>query len=88
MKWHSSGCLVCGYYHTEAHHVFYGPYRNKSDKFGYLVPLCSKHHRDNKHGVHFNKELDNKLKRQFQKVYEVDHSRESFIKEFGRNYLD
>jgi hypothetical protein len=38
-------------------------------------------------GVHFNRELDLKLKRACQAKYEETHSREEFIALIGRNYI-
>jgi hypothetical protein len=38
--------------------------------------------------VHFNKELDLKLKEMAQRYYEENYgTREDFIKEFGKSYL-
>jgi hypothetical protein len=51
------------------------------------VWLCQFHHRDNKQGVHGNRELDLKLKRKAQEVFEAKHGHEKFMKIFGRNYL-
>lgn len=51
------------------------------------VWLCARHHTSD-YGVHFNKELDLKLKRMGQKKFEEKHTREEFIRLFGRNYLD
>lgn len=39
-------------------------------------------------GVHFNRELDLKLKRECQAKFEETHSREEFMKIIGKNYLD
>ena len=38
-------------------------------------------------GIHFNKELDLKIKKLCQKKYEETHSREEFIKLIGKNYI-
>lgn len=37
--------------------------------------------------VHFNKRLDVAVKRLGQMIYEINHTREEFIKLIGRNYL-
>lgn len=72
----------------EMHHVFYGNgNRAKSDKYGYIVPLCHYHHNESPEGVHFNKRLDLRLKQDFQELFERDHTREEFIGEFGKSYL-
>jgi hypothetical protein len=49
--------------------------------------LCFEHHRG-PDGPHQNKEYDLQLKREAQAKFEQDHSREDFIRLFGRNYLD
>ena len=82
-------CKVCGSPEVECHHIFFGPYRSKADKYGLTVYLCPTHHRDHKLGVHgLNKELDLRLKRLGQMKFEEKHSRKEFMKAFGRNYLD
>lgn len=65
-------CEVCGCsYATEAHHIVYRSsvpaLSNCKENIAYL---CVKHHRDSKVGVHFNKELDIKLKKKFQQYLE------------------
>lgn len=81
-------CIVCGSPYVEMHHVFYGTSnRAKSDKYGYIVPLCHYHHNEPPDGVHFNKQLDLYLKQTYQARFEQDHTREEFIEEFGRSYL-
>ena len=86
----ASECYVCGARgYLEVHHVFFGTaYRKKADKFGLKVHLCQPHHRGSKVGVHFNKELDIKLKQIGQQAFEKTRSREQFMQEFGKNYLD
>lgn len=39
------------------------------------------------YGVHFNKELNLKLKRECQEKFEETHSREEFMRLIGKNYL-
>jgi hypothetical protein len=84
------GCIVCGSPYVHQHHVFYGTAnRQISDKYGYTVPLCYKHHNGDE-GVHKhpNEGLDLKLKQAFQAKYEDEQgTREQFIKEFGRSWL-
>lgn len=72
----------------QEHHVFGGPNRNLSEKYGFKVLLCIKHHTDNKHGVHGeNKNLRVVLKQIAQREFEKNHSREDFINIFGKSYL-
>lgn len=81
-------CYICGRYMTlQCHHIFGGTAnRRKSEKYGLKVWLCFDHHigRD---GVHYNKILMDSLHRIGQKEFEKNHTREEFIKEFGRSYL-
>lgn len=81
-------CIVC---HTlrdlHKHHVYYGPLRNVSEKNGFTVWLCGRHHNLSNNGVHFNRELDLEIKRLGQQEYEKTHCREEFIRLIGRNYL-
>ena len=80
-------CFVCGRYGTEIHHVFFGnPNRKLSDKYGLVIGLCYEHHRGNS-GVHHNRELDLKMKRMAQKVFEQAYPEREFLAVFGRNYL-
>ena len=79
-------CFVCGRYGTEKHHVFFGNNRKLSDKYGMIVGLCYDHHRGN-NGVHFNKELDLRLKKMGQERFTEIYPDVDFLAVFGRNYL-
>lgn len=82
-------CLICGDINNlELHHIIYGTANRKlSDKFGLTCYLCHYHHTGGD-GIHFNKEMDLKLKKHAQKKFEEQvGTREQFIKIFGRNYL-
>lgn len=83
-------CFVCGYAgKTEVHHIFGGnPNRRLSEKNGLKVHLCHMHHRDSKQGVHFNPELMEELHTVGQRKFEESHTREEFMRIFGKNYLD
>lgn len=82
-------CFVCGRkddIHT--HHVYEGTAnRKKSDKDGMIVYLCGRHHNLSTDGVHFNKTLDLAIKKLAQRKYEETHTREEFIKRYGKSYL-
>lgn len=82
-------CLVCGTsFNIHIHHCIYGSAnRKKSEKYGLLVPLCAKHHNMSNEGVHFNKELDIKLKQLAQKRFMEVYPNENFLDIFKRNYL-
>lgn len=81
-------CYVCG--RTDPlhlHHIFAGSHRKKADEWGCWVWLCPEHHTGPR-GVHFNKQLDKKLKEITQDKWEERFgSRDKFIKEFGKSWL-
>lgn len=81
-------CFVCGSERNlQNHHIVFGnPGRKNSEKYGLKVWLCREHHTGNS-GVHQNRQLDLELKQVAQKAFEEDHSREEWMKVFGRNYL-
>lgn len=89
-------CYICRakYYECnvkdlELHHIVYGRGRRieVSDKNGFVVWLCSFHHKDSRYGVHHNAKYSLTLKRICQTIYEEKHSREDWIKLVGKNYL-
>lgn len=81
-------CHNCGSYPTEVHHVFFGfGNRDLSNKYKMIVNLCPKCHRSHL-GVHGgNKDLDLKLKREYQLRFIEKYPDVNFISVFGRNYL-
>ena len=81
-------CWVCGSTKwLESHHIFGASNRKSSEIYGLVVWLCPEHHRGN-NGVHSGGELMEMLHKVGQKEFEKMHSREDFMKVFGRNYLD
>lgn len=82
-------CIVCGSWNVEEHHIYFGVAKRKlSEEYGLKVWLCPTHHRltNGVHGKNGHK-LDTELKQLGQKAFEWNHTREKFIKTFGRNYL-
>ena len=81
-------CYVC---HTplnlHKHHIFFGPNRQNSEKYGCWVYLCAWHHNMSNVGVHFNRLLDVELKREAQERFEELHNHEKFMEVFGKNWL-
>ena len=69
------------------HEVFFGAFRNKSIKYGCCVPLRADYHNMSSHGVHFDRELDLKLKCECQRKFEEIHGHEKFMEVFKKNYL-
>lgn len=83
-------CLVCGTtYNLHSHHCINGTAnRKKSEKYGLKVWLCARHHNMSSEGVHFNRQLDLKIKRMAQKYFEENcGSRDDFRREFGKSFL-
>lgn len=79
-------CIVCGA-PAQWHHCPSGCFRKKADKYGLLFPLCQRHH-TGEEGVHTgNTELNLKLHRIAQKVFEKKYGHEKWMEEFRRNYL-
>lgn len=70
------------------HHIYSGKNRSVSDRFGFWVWLIPKLHNMSDIGVHFNRELDMKIKQDCQHQFEADgNTREYFMNLIGRNYL-
>lgn len=90
-------CYRCGKVcRTEKHHIFAGPNRKLSDKYGMTVHLCHECHNEPPHGAHYSKETADWLHRIGQKAFEVrmwkdgatwEEARAEFIRIFGKNYL-
>ncbi len=89
-------CLVCkSTRNLHKHHIFFGSAnRKQSEKYGCWCYLCARHHNMSSEGVHFNKELDQRLKKHCQSLWELEYywecqtkPREDFIEIFGRSYL-
>ena len=80
-------CVLCGrvgFMHE--HHIFEGSFRKRSERYGMVCKLCPYCHIGD-HGVHLDQKVNRKLKRAAQRKFEQTHSREDFIKLFGRSYL-
>jgi hypothetical protein len=70
------------------HHIFFGTAnRKKSEEYGLKCWLCYEHHTGSQ-GVHFNPELDQKIKVVAQTYFE-EHigDRDVFRLEFGKSWL-
>ena len=84
-----SRCFLCGGMQgLEEHHIFGGPDRKLSEKYGLKVMLCGVEcHRLGKHSVHMNREVSDSLKRLGQIAFEARHSHQEFMEIFKKNYL-
>lgn len=74
-------CEICGRPATQIHHIFGGNgRRRKTERLELIIDLCTDCHLGNE-GVHQNRELDLKLKKQAQRKlerqgYTIDEVRE------------
>lgn len=73
----------------ERHHIFGGPRRRLSEKYGLVVYLCGERcHRNGKYAAHRNKDTALYLHQHGQRMAENNGmSRDEFIKIFGKDYL-
>lgn len=96
-------CLLCrleaqniGYYgelpHTglHKHHFIHGTAnRKKAEHYGLWAYVCIKrHHEHGPEAPHANAEVDLKLKKMAQRIFEEKYSHELWMEEFKKNYLD
>lgn len=70
------------------HHIFGGGRRGLSERYGLWVWLSPEWHNMSGHGVHFNHELDLRLKREAQAAFEAQHGRQAWMELMGKNYLE
>lgn len=83
-------CYFTGTPYCHRHHIFYGSYRNKSEEYGFVIPLASQLHEFEPESVHGNPNqgLDLQLKQMAQQYFEEHYgTREEFIRIFGKNRL-
>ena len=79
-------CFVCKTpLDLECHHVFGGPRRKLSERYGLKLWLCHEHHTGSQ-GVHFNREFMEELHDYAQRAFEAEYGEEEFLKIFGKNY--
>lgn len=70
------------------HHIYGGAMRKLSERYGLYVWLRADWHNGSDYGVHFNLDLDKRLKETGQCEFEKVYSRDKFMELFGRNYLE
>ncbi len=81
-------CELCKRWaHLEEHHVYGGPNRKISDKWGMVARLCPSCHRTGKGNVTDDYAESLKLKKKYQAIFEERYPDLSFLKIFGRSYL-
>ena len=79
-------CHRCGVEGQLAHHhLIGGPYRKKADRLGLVVPLCPACH-----GAAHSSALVNRQMRRYAELQMLERgwTREKWIAEFGKDYLD
>ncbi len=81
-------CYITGWTtELHKHHIYPGSRRKASEQWGCWVWLRSDWHNLASYGVHFNRDLDLKLKCKCQERFEELYGHEKFVEVFGRNYL-
>ena len=82
-------CFICGSIHNiHKHHIYYGTANRKlSEKYGCWIYLCAEHHNGSDMGIHFNKPMDEAIKKHCQRLFQEHYKDLDFIKIFGKNYL-
>lgn len=72
----------------EYHHIFGGPNRKHSEKYGLTVWLTHDEHNEPPFGAHHCKTTNRSLQRAGQLKFQEVYPHLDFMKIFGRNYLD
>lgn len=91
IKQNPNECYIChkngGIWGLDEHHIYNGPFRKTSEKYGLKVLLC--HDSCHLNGVHKKHNLDLALKQHIQKIAmrHYNWSIRDFISLFGKNYL-
>ena len=83
-------CFLCHKWRNlEEHHIFGGPYRDKSTKYKLTVDLCWECHRTGPEAAHRCRETREQLQEYGQRkaMREQGWSVEDFIREFGKNHI-
>ena len=85
-------CFLCGKVGwLEDHHVYPGPLRDKSDRYGLVVALCGEScHRTGKKSAHCCRETADSLKQHMQIKWMIQYraSIVEFRHEFYKNYIE
>lgn len=77
-------CYVCKKrLKDDIHEIYAGRNRIVSMKNGFCIPICRKCHEE----IQNNEEKMLIYKRECQRKYEENHTREEFLKKIGRNYI-
>lgn len=71
----------------EEHHVFNGPNRKLSEKYGLKVYLCHEHHTGSMNAIHKNANIRHEVQKMAQIAFIKRFPDKDFMKIFGKNYL-
>lgn len=74
-------CYLCLRDRQQFHHVFGGSNRKHATEDGLFIPVCMECHQ----AIHEHNPIA--LKKEGQRQYELTHSREEFMKRYGKSYL-
>ena len=88
-------CYLCMLLHSDydrrnnldEHHIFNGPNRRLSEKYGLKVYLCKEHHLTSKEAIHKNAEIRQEVQKMGQIAFMKKYPDKDFMKIFGQNYL-
>lgn len=69
------------------HHIYASGRRKASEKWGCWVWLRYDWHNGASYGVHFNRDLDIRLKQQCQERFEKLYGHDKFMEVFGKSWL-
>lgn len=77
-------CFLCKNKKDHLHEIIAGRNRQNSMRYGFVLPLCEKHHSMYQNDVIFNRRWYSKCQRYFEKNI---GTRKDFIKIFGKSWL-
>lgn len=75
-------------YKIVPHHIFEGPYKAVSEKYGFILPIRIDWHTGHSYSIHEDIDLSLKYKRICQDYYlnKLNKSEKDFVREFGHLY--
>lgn len=71
-------CYICGNNKDELHEVFGGRNRQRSMKWGLVIPICRKCHIR----ITYDKDFSNNIEQQAREIFVRKYGEEKFIEEF------
>lgn len=79
-------CFYCGRPAEHVHHIFGGPDRKWSEKYGLTIRVCHEDHDKIHNGKESKKRMD-ALHKLGQEKFEARYSHEEWMERFRKNYL-